>query len=401
MKCPKCGYVSFDYNQICPKCNKDVSEERNRLNLPDYEPSTPFLIGALTGGLDESPMDMGIGAAQESAATSPEDVFSTGEEAIASGGDESSSQDELDISLDGGFASDEMAEEPSLSEDVTDLPTKEALGDEESVVDEDISDMDFELESTEGVLEEGETAAPSSTAMGAGTDEEITFDLDESGQEEGAAGEPSVEDLSIDEEEDLSLDLEELASEESIDIGPLTDDEAGPSEEDLSIDLEDLNLDEDELEESMTPEDSSAPGNQESDIDLDSISLDEYEASSIKEEVSTDTEGEEEVILELEDLKVNETGELEIGASKTKSSEEEVASLETDGTEPGGPSVEPSTDAAEDAETDEDSELMMELDGLLLDDESEDFKETSEEELPAELDDLELELDLEGEPEEK
>ena len=49
MKCPKCNYVSFDYNQVCPKCNKDISTEQQRMNLPDYRPSPLSLLGALTG----------------------------------------------------------------------------------------------------------------------------------------------------------------------------------------------------------------------------------------------------------------------------------------------------------------------------------------------------------------
>jgi hypothetical protein len=49
MKCPKCGYVSFDHHQVCPKCNKDVLAEQRKLNLPDYKPDPPFFLGALTG----------------------------------------------------------------------------------------------------------------------------------------------------------------------------------------------------------------------------------------------------------------------------------------------------------------------------------------------------------------
>ncbi len=58
MKCSKCGYISFDYNQSCPKCDKDVSGERAELNLPDYRSHPPFLLGALTGDVDESGMDI-------------------------------------------------------------------------------------------------------------------------------------------------------------------------------------------------------------------------------------------------------------------------------------------------------------------------------------------------------
>ncbi len=47
MKCPKCNYISFDSNLICPKCNKDISIEREKINLPSFKPNPPFLLGSL------------------------------------------------------------------------------------------------------------------------------------------------------------------------------------------------------------------------------------------------------------------------------------------------------------------------------------------------------------------
>ncbi len=54
MKCPKCGYISFDYNQVCPKCDKDIANEQSKLNLPSFRPNPPSLLGILTGEADES-----------------------------------------------------------------------------------------------------------------------------------------------------------------------------------------------------------------------------------------------------------------------------------------------------------------------------------------------------------
>ena len=56
MRCPKCGYISFDHNQICPKCNKDISDEQAKLNLPNYKSNPPSLLGMLVGEGDESNM---------------------------------------------------------------------------------------------------------------------------------------------------------------------------------------------------------------------------------------------------------------------------------------------------------------------------------------------------------
>jgi hypothetical protein len=49
MKCPKCGYTSFDHNDSCPRCRKDVAAERHRLNLPAFTPNPPYLLGPLNG----------------------------------------------------------------------------------------------------------------------------------------------------------------------------------------------------------------------------------------------------------------------------------------------------------------------------------------------------------------
>ncbi|HDR16920.1 MAG TPA: hypothetical protein ENN79_15830, partial [Desulfobacteraceae bacterium] len=47
MKCPKCGYISFDYNQNCPKCKKSLREQSTKMNMPDYKPAPPFFPGSL------------------------------------------------------------------------------------------------------------------------------------------------------------------------------------------------------------------------------------------------------------------------------------------------------------------------------------------------------------------
>lgn len=49
MKCPKCGYTSFDHNDHCPRCLKDIASERHRLNLPAFTPNPPYLLGPLSG----------------------------------------------------------------------------------------------------------------------------------------------------------------------------------------------------------------------------------------------------------------------------------------------------------------------------------------------------------------
>jgi hypothetical protein len=60
MKCPNCGYVSFDYNLECPKCRSDISMEQSKLNLPSFEPFPPFFLGSPVGN-EESPVESYLG----------------------------------------------------------------------------------------------------------------------------------------------------------------------------------------------------------------------------------------------------------------------------------------------------------------------------------------------------
>jgi len=60
MKCPRCGFISFDYNQTCPKCGNDLSRERELMNFPSYAPKPLTLLGALTGNAGIPAIDTGI-----------------------------------------------------------------------------------------------------------------------------------------------------------------------------------------------------------------------------------------------------------------------------------------------------------------------------------------------------
>jgi hypothetical protein len=42
VKCDKCGYISFDYNLLCPACNKDLSAIRRKLGLYYEQPEVGF-----------------------------------------------------------------------------------------------------------------------------------------------------------------------------------------------------------------------------------------------------------------------------------------------------------------------------------------------------------------------
>ena len=49
MRCPKCGYNSFDHLAQCKKCGIDLTRTRQELGMLHVEPTNPFFLGALLG----------------------------------------------------------------------------------------------------------------------------------------------------------------------------------------------------------------------------------------------------------------------------------------------------------------------------------------------------------------
>ncbi|MCJ7593470.1 MAG: hypothetical protein MUO52_01695, partial [Desulfobacterales bacterium] len=130
MKCPKCGYISFDYNQVCPKCNKDITAEQDKLHIPAFRPDPPALLGALVGESNETHMGL-------HGDSSAEMRFSSGENLQF---DDSAAIERGDIAF-GDSQELSVGTEPEMP------GAAEGLGDFEMGSEEGLSD--FELESDE------------------------------------------------------------------------------------------------------------------------------------------------------------------------------------------------------------------------------------------------------------
>jgi hypothetical protein len=65
MKCPKCGNVSFDHLDNCMKCSRDLSPDRKELNLLDFRPEVPFLLGSLVGEMQGGGVQQDLSFTQE------------------------------------------------------------------------------------------------------------------------------------------------------------------------------------------------------------------------------------------------------------------------------------------------------------------------------------------------
>ena len=212
MKCPKCGYISFDFNQVCPKCSKDIGSEQAKLNLPSFRPEVPALLGALIGEADDSGtgVDMGASAGRSTGEVSFDDsgAMDSGELSFEDSG--SMDSGELSFEGSGSIDSGELSFEGSGSIDSGELTL------------EDSGDLAASLESE---LEEAEVAGKSLTDFDA---EELEPSVDEMEM----APEESVTDFELEsEEKTLSFEEGEYPAGEREEESALTAEPVSRSEE--------------------------------------------------------------------------------------------------------------------------------------------------------------------------
>ncbi len=178
MKCSKCGYISFDYNQVCPKCNKEISADQGKLNLPAFRPAPPSLLGALTGEHNESQVNLSIDSGS-----------------AMGGQDEADVDFENSVVMEGGEMSLDEEEDLDISLETED--TGEFEEPAEEVITESVSDFDIEGDDEEISLDMDELEVDETGAFKVSTAEAPDEALDK-----GAEAEFDLEDL------DLDLDLE-------------------------------------------------------------------------------------------------------------------------------------------------------------------------------------------------
>ncbi|KPK26451.1 MAG: hypothetical protein AMJ61_08935 [Desulfobacterales bacterium SG8_35_2] len=189
MRCPKCGFISFDHLTSCAKCGKDIAEVASELQGTSINVETPmFLSGALAA----------YGDREESF-----EEITMGEEA----------QEGIDISMEDEFVEDEALEMAGAEADI------------DFSAEEDTADM--EIGASEEEAEEVE--------------EPVHLHMEAEAEEEASpqASEKTFEDLDFmgtpeeDEEGGLEFDLEDFL--EDID----EDKSQSSSSEDIDLDLDD------------------------------------------------------------------------------------------------------------------------------------------------------------------
>lgn len=214
MKCPKCGYISFDYNEVCPKCNKNIAALRDKMSLPSYKAAPLSMLKALTGEVSDSEADTSVQVSEDTASVLEEEEGLSLEDSQTIEAMEKTFKDsqefdmKLETTLDEVWDETPKEDAADLSLDIEDLPIEDARFEPAQAADaaeiETIVDSDL-LPTEGGDLEKTALFEPVEA------DEETTgFDLDDlSRSESGPISEVKLQEKA---EDDVPIDLEGLAS---------------------------------------------------------------------------------------------------------------------------------------------------------------------------------------------
>ena len=185
MRCPKCGYNSFDHLDSCKKCGKDLLEFKQRYGIKsvlfpgEMRPKTGFE----DTGIDVETADAAVTAATVGMAAAASASASESQAAATESDDfgfdfmgESTEEDDLSF--------DELFEEAPEDEDVEESiegPQDKSQRTQSKAPDEDFS---FDLPDEDSALEDDFGFDPSETMDQSGGDDEFSFDDDEQDAEE-------------------------------------------------------------------------------------------------------------------------------------------------------------------------------------------------------------------------
>ncbi|HKJ15425.1 MAG TPA: hypothetical protein VJ988_11275 [Desulfobulbales bacterium] len=190
MRCPKCGFISFDHLTSCTKCGKDIAEVASELQGTSIKLETPmFLSAALAGYGDRE------GSFEEIS------METEVEEGVVDISMETEVEEGVDISMETEF---EEGVDISMEDEPVEQEAPEMAGTE--------ADIDFSIEEDE--------AKTDSSFFGEKVEEAgapVSFDVDAEVEEEARpkAAEKTLEDLDFmgvpdDDEGGLEFDLEDF-----------------------------------------------------------------------------------------------------------------------------------------------------------------------------------------------
>jgi hypothetical protein len=423
MKCPKCGYISFDYNQVCPKCNKNISTEQEMFNLPAFRPDPPSLLGFLTGDANESNVSLRTSTNSHMVSNRSDDI-DLNDSVILNQDNLNLDDQDLDISFEPESSDEysldqEAIEKPEKSLSDSDFSLEKKKGDAslaslENVEDTDISlDLgDFSLEEPEEGLNEladskkahdidSDISIESLDSLSAdasdGTDEiesELELNLDDLkisdvGELELGADQQSLsnqmESTLVDEGDALSEEIESeglsldnsLTGEEKLpDLDDLMLEEKGLVNKKKAIDFSDFSMDDSEIS-------GKVEGLELSDEPIDKLTTEEDESFDLEEFNldSLDTAEPGKTII-LDNLSTNDSGELEKSFDLNSISLDESSSGKK-------------TEMTSEGFFSDSNELELDLDAMSLDvEEYQKGYDSGENDFVLDIEDMDIDLDL-------
>jgi len=170
MRCPKCGFISFDHLTSCVKCRKDIAEVASELQGTSIKVETPMFLGTALAayadreasfeehamevdeGIDFSMEDEGVGEEAVEVADAEENVdFSF--EAEGADADISLAEEKVEKAVNfssAGEVSSEASEESFEELDLMDTIDEEEGGGLEFDLDDFIEDMDDDKSKSSG-----------------------------------------------------------------------------------------------------------------------------------------------------------------------------------------------------------------------------------------------------------
>ena len=214
MKCPKCGYISFDYNEVCPKCNINIAALRDKMSLPSYKAAPLSMLKTLTGEASDSDADISVQVSEDTATVLEEEEGLSLEDSQAIEAMEKTFKDsqefdmQLETTLDEVWDETPKEDAADLSLDIEDLPIEDARF--EPAQAEDAAEIEM-IADSDLLPTEGEDPEKTALFEPAEMDEETAgFNLDDLSQSES---EP-ISEVKLQEkaEDDAPIDLEDLAS---------------------------------------------------------------------------------------------------------------------------------------------------------------------------------------------
>ncbi|MGL1931045.1 MAG: hypothetical protein OCC45_04720 [Desulfotalea sp.] len=198
MRCPKCGYISYDHQDSCGKCKKDISASKDMLGgVRKITPVQYLVFGAASEealekeiAIDEDYIDSDLEIlmddenedSTDGIVDFQEDFSLEDDEPSAAVAVESPTEDE-DFDLDFDFDLDEEEDSESTPQDNVSLDIPEELDDLSDLSpvsdDKDDLDLDFDLSFDDDDIDEPAKPAESFSLDLEEDDDDIEINLDE------------------------------------------------------------------------------------------------------------------------------------------------------------------------------------------------------------------------------